>query len=264
MVDVKSETKISPDELFLYGYLYMRRTYENIIETSIDALDQRFQFNTKNKSANKKQIYQMLISLQTYGYIHIENLSLNKLFIVNFIEQEKNGHVQIPYRTYREFDDPIEFYIYCYVKKFDDGHDIPDRIWTSTLNYFIFDENLQHGVKTKFYSLFKIRDIVRKMEDEGKIYKLSGAYYRNEEGRLRQDVNIYFINPSQEVLKVIQESKKKKENIKIRNEESTEKIANDRLFYDEVYEYIPSVHIGDGWGTSKFYDDEIDEIHNIW
>lgn len=204
------ERKLSPDELFVYAYLYRMRIYrDNITVTNIDIIDEHlsYSFIKGNHTANKRGIKNILLSLRTKGYVEymLEGEFKNSTLLIIRCKDEV-GFTQIDYSMYDSFDDPIKFYIYCYVDCYGDkGRTISDDDFLNVIEYFTYydDENMHVTSMAKSYSQSKIRKKVNEMDESRIIYKFSGDYYPSEAKKKNvQKPNVYYTRPDYEIIQL--------------------------------------------------------------
>lgn len=204
------DKKLCPDELFVYAYLYRNRIYKDrIVVSNIDLIDQclEYVFVKGNSTTNKRYIKNVLISLRTKGYIFFDDVNSwanNSALRISMRTEKGTGYSSLNYDKFDVMEDPIKFYMYCYVDCFGDkGRDVSDTLWTSLVEYFTFDDKLKmHNYSAaKQYSKNKVREKLKELDEERLVYKFSGEYYYSQvQGKKIQDSNRYYTRPDKETL----------------------------------------------------------------
>lgn len=196
--------KSNIDELYIYSYLHRFRVVsDKSTYTSIDLIHNHipFEFIKGDPQKNKKHIKKILLTLIQNKYIDClinDKIKNSDLLIVKFPYESANGHNQhVTYDIFDSFSDKYKYYIYCYIDCFGDkGRDISDERWMDLLGLG----------KTK------LREIINGMDNDQIIYKISGSYYFNKDGKVRQNLNTYYTRPSKDIKELYLRYKKHIEN----------------------------------------------------
>jgi hypothetical protein len=193
LINPNSEIKLSINELFIYCYLYMIRTYENLVITSYDLLSLN-NILYKKKNDNKNEIKNCLMSLKEKKIISFEEK--DKQLTINFIFEEKEkGHEQVLYQKFRTFTDPRDFYIFVSVSRWSKkgGAKYSYNDWAKLLNC-----TREHAIT-----------IIDNACNREIIYKKAGAYTEEilpQRNQKVQEKNIYSLKPFNEEENIIKES----------------------------------------------------------
>lgn len=198
--DKSKKRWLSKDELYLYAWLYRRRIPDDwSLEINIDFINVFcYKFSSGNDSRNKKNIKDILISLHTKGYIETfgdieinENLKYSDPLYIGFptVDPIVGYNSNITYLIFDQFEEPLEFFIYAYIDCFGDkGRNISYYKWSQITN---------SSEKT----IIKAIDKMNSYDFNPRIWKFSGDYYQTENYEVRQQENIYFTRPNEEIIK---------------------------------------------------------------
>lgn len=191
------EQYIKAEELYLYYYLLDNRQYaRDLSKLSIDDMRQEIKFMSRDKE-NKKKIYQILMQLINKEYIKIEpvDFEYNTVLRISFpYLRIENKYSKIFPDIFDRAEKPEEFLVLCILEKWKKvKQDIAIFEWSKYLNK----------------SPRRTQNLLNDMNNRNIINIESGAYYINEEGMTRQEVNEYSIVA--EGKEAIKHSKKRKE-----------------------------------------------------
>lgn len=175
---ISGDFKLTVDELYVYSYLFTKRTYEEEIETSIDILNAKVKLSSSARynKENIKKALERLAELQLISIVE-EGKALTITFNV-FDALEANGFTKVAYDKFKELN-PTELYIYAAVARWETSPTGPARY-----TFEDWAEILSCG-RTK-----AVAD-VKAAEDKKVIYIKSG---KRKEG-VKQEVNTYSIAP---------------------------------------------------------------------
>lgn len=190
LLEVDSNNRLNVEELYLFSYLWTERTYENRVKTSIDILNEDVEL-LKDKKQNKKRVIGTLESLKEKQLINVEEKG--KMLIVIFAPHKEEGYTGVTYNKVEKLN-PTDFYIYVMVAKWNDGARYSYTEWAELLDC----------------SESTAKRAIKKAVEAGIIYKLEGGFNNGwvSTGQLKQDVNLYSVNP---ILTSVKEEKIKKD-----------------------------------------------------
>lgn len=195
--ELDSQYVLTPDELFIYAYLYKYQNFNHELMINVDTLHLGIKYynGKSNKLKTINLIIDCIASLHNKNIIHIRDgikisrtsvlfisfpLAMNRLTTKKF-DDKILGFVPIDYDLFEQFNDPYELYIYSMVKKFQNAGSL----------IFSF------GQWSKYLDLKRstAQDRVNKFIEKGLIYKESGAWVDidNVNKVFKQDVNKYMI-----------------------------------------------------------------------
>lgn len=176
---ITGDFKLSVDELYVYNYLYTKRTYEEEVETSIDVLASKIKLSASARY-NKDNIKKALERLAELLIIDIEEDG--KALTITFNEfdaLEEKGFTKVEYAKVKELS-PVELYIYTAVKKWEDN----PKTGKARYAYSQWANLLGCSDKSAFTY---VTEAVKK----GIIFKQTGKRKENAQ----QENNIYSIDP---------------------------------------------------------------------
>lgn len=195
-LDINSDIKLSPEELYLYYFLYSYRYYRRSIRDnksftmgSIDVFDQLISLRrNKRKEVNKNKIKEIIKLLKDKELINIFNKDgnffkeINKIknhtaLIIEFLKvDESGGYEPIYYDKFTKFKDSREFMIFCIIKKIEGT------------SYKISYREMASLVDCSKKTIYRI---IKKMEEEYKININRGNFYFDQSGSIRKEKNDY-------------------------------------------------------------------------
>jgi DNA-binding Lrp family transcriptional regulator len=244
--DVNDEHRLSPDELYLWCYLYTIRMYDDTILTQIDLLDQfmNIKLYSSRQHINKDKIKLAFEGLIFKNAIYVldENKDVSKgtrISLQCWTNKDKrydkdkhfNGYEKLLYSELNSVTDIIDFYIWFSVKRFDSlgGRDCSDEEWATLL-----------GVSES-----TARRRVKKLVDSKVIYKKSGKW----ENEKKQGKNKYKTEPFDENV--------------LENEDIIDEIEEDlSIFEISIERKLENVQWGN-WKDGKAYLNE-DDFYLYW
>jgi DNA-binding Lrp family transcriptional regulator len=243
--------KLSPDELYLWCFLYTLRMYDDTVLTNVDLLDQCMilKLFSKKSHINKDGLKNSILELNKKGAIKFsvndKNFMSNsntmlKITIQCWGEKDKKrfdknsdfvGFEMIDFSELYKVKDAIDFYIYVSIKRFDSlgGRDCSDEEWSSLL-----------GVSES-----TARRRINKLVEDKIIYKRSGKW----ESDKKQGKNTYSTLPFNEKIEV---------DIEIDKTEVESDEAEDLSIFDiKIERKIDKINWGN-WNDKDKYLDEYD------
>lgn len=173
--------KLSPNELFLYAYLFSGRTYfYDTTKTNLALIESEVRFVKKGQD-NRRYILEAMESLMKKGIIEVSSSDLKKSknLIVSFKSIEK-GYERIPISYFAATTDSEEFMLLCYVQKM-----------KRKIAFEEFADILGCSVS-------HTKTLVQKMEHRGILNIDHGRYYVNDQGQFRRDKNDYKVTVTPE------------------------------------------------------------------
>lgn len=190
--------RLSPNELYLYCYLYRRRNYDQFVETTIDSIHQLapVKFYPSVESKNRKMVKDALLSLRNKGIISFDcerdvydSRKGNSVPLHITFNQftDNSGHLRIPYSDCDAAQDINYFYIRVAVERFNNvktlGRHSGRWISDKEFGYLL-------GVSKRTF-----RNYADDMISKGLLYKVSGERHNSME----QDKNVYRTIPFENV-----------------------------------------------------------------
>lgn len=169
-----NDGKLSPNDLFLYAYLYSGRTYfYDTTKTNLALIESEVRFVKKDQD-NRRYVLTSMESLIKKEIIAVNcsDLKKSKHLIVSFKKIEK-GYEKIPISFFAATTDPEEFMLLCYVQK------IKRKI------------TFEEFANVLGCSVSHTKSLVQKMEHRGVLNVNHGRYYVNDQGEYRRDKNEY-------------------------------------------------------------------------
>lgn len=124
------EQHLFPMELYLYSFLYVNRSYDSIVKTSVENIHQSMpvRFHLSREYLNRSLITECIVSLQKKGVIEFSvdiTMLLDKKqgkyisLDITFSEIIKSGYIKVDYSDFYKSENYIHFYILNAVKRYD-------------------------------------------------------------------------------------------------------------------------------------------------
>lgn len=240
-IDINSNVRLSPDQLYVYAFLYNERKYYNdTVNTNIDLLHQLLPvFYQKRDAKNKGYIRDILLHLREIDLIRFDindNFKYDTLLTISF-NMGIEGFEKMDTDTFYLFSNPNEFYVYSFVYRW--------RNVDCKMSYGKWAEYLNCSKKTAF-------TLINSMCERKIIYRKSGSYKED----MKQEVNLYNITPFPDV-----EEKETKQTVVIEEVEQPEEsksivcpLTDKSYTEDEIIHKIKNSH----WGKKgqKINDDD--------
>jgi hypothetical protein len=208
---------LTPEELYVYGYLRSNEIiYKRKTVTNIDILAAELSI-LKRKEYNRQRIKEILTQLHVKGLINVNmdgvknDIPLHIQFLN--IDDWKTNYTFL-YDWFLSVNNYDEFFALSYIEQWANKNDKQITI-------------LEFAGKGG-WSISKTKDILKRLKDKEVITVISGEYYNDDIGQIRQEANKYKINHQD-----IEEVKVKEKSKPIEPEQEEHKSSGDQ----EVFKY---------------------------
>lgn len=248
LITEDSNCHLVEKELYLYSMLVKDMNIDREIKTTISLLNEFSNVKFASRSDNAvRLISKTLFSLNQKGLIILVNedgeipksLKGNDSIRISIIETEEIGHTQVNFSQFEVFTTMSDYYIYCAVAR-----------WNNKIAKYSLDRWASILQCSRNSAIAKIEEAIKK----GIIYKNIGDYKKGEGTQMKQEINLYSLEPfeNEQKTNITKKEEITKANVKFREEHiydidiSNQGLLNDKTFIFNTYK--------DKNGTSIFPD----------
>ena len=259
----KGEGKLTPQQLFIYSFLYRRRLpFNNSWIANITVNDIHTLISCKldgKRDRNKSIIVEELLVLRDKKYIYIDgvydSITHNQILSITFKERKVNddedNFVKIYYDSFDKFSDRNKFWLYCFVSRHGE--------WGISISHKQLSDLSRIPIST-------LRNCVIKELNSSssipRIYKFSGSYVLGNSPR--QEENKYYSDLFITAECIAEYNRFYKENGEARFKKVVSTRSDDEwvwtfeggLTVEEIRGYISHTN----WGKRNIYDNDWNDL----
>jgi hypothetical protein len=185
--ELYSPYQLTPNELYLFCFLYTKRNHEYKLLISIELIHQAIPIKLHNSrpGINRSRIKETLLTLREKGVINfdIDEAALNKkngkdiLIHITFEKiNEESGYELISYNNFYSANNIYHFYIIMAVKRFDNVKYMENGLYGRWISEKEFAKLLNVGEDT-------LRKNINELLSQKRLFKLTGSKGENTNER---------------------------------------------------------------------------------